>query len=36
VHHHTYANVGDELMWQLVAVCRECHQKFHDKNGVPA
>jgi len=29
VHHLTYDNVGDELLWQLVAVCRACHEKAH-------
>lgn len=30
VHHLTYDNVGDELLFQLVGVCRGCHQKAHD------
>jgi len=29
VHHLTYANVFDELMYQLVALCDECHKKTH-------
>lgn len=30
VHHLTYANAGDELLFQLVALCEFCHQKAHD------
>jgi protein-arginine kinase activator protein McsA len=29
VHHLTYSNVGDELLFQLVAVCGPCHRKTH-------
>jgi len=29
VHHLTYAHLGDELLWELKAVCRRCHQKCH-------
>lgn len=29
VHHLTYANVGDELLFQLVGLCRNCHKKAH-------
>lgn len=29
VHHRTYANVGDELLFQLVGLCRPCHIKCH-------
>jgi len=32
VHHTTYANIGDELLWQLRAVCRACHEKC-DRHG---
>ena len=31
VHHHTYSHMGLELAWQLVAVCEECHDRFHAK-----
>jgi 5-methylcytosine-specific restriction endonuclease McrA len=27
VHHLTYTNLGDELLWQLRAVCLPCHEK---------
>lgn len=30
VHHLTYANVGDELLFQLIALCEDCHQRVHD------
>ena len=29
IHHRTYANVGDELLFQLVGLCRSCHTKCH-------
>lgn len=31
VHHLTYDNVTDELLFQLVSVCRNCHDKIHSK-----
>jgi len=30
VHHLTYENIGDEFLWQLVAVCRICHERYHE------
>lgn len=29
VHHLTYDRLGDELLTDLVGVCRACHLKFH-------
>jgi 5-methylcytosine-specific restriction endonuclease McrA len=29
VHHLTYEHVGDEFLWELVAVCRMCHSRIH-------
>lgn len=29
VHHLTYTHVGHELLWELVAVCDDCHQTAH-------
>lgn len=29
VHHATYDNIYDELAFQLLAVCRSCHEKVH-------
>ncbi len=29
VHHHNYQNLGSEFMWQLSAVCNECHERLH-------
>ncbi len=29
VHHLTYAHVGDELLFELVALCRACHERAH-------
>jgi 5-methylcytosine-specific restriction endonuclease McrA len=34
VHHLTYDHVGQERLWELVAVCPECHDFLH--NGVTA
>ena len=31
VHHLTYANIFDELLFQLVGLCRECHEKAHGR-----
>lgn len=31
VHHLTYAHVGAEFLFELVALCRPCHQKIHDR-----
>ena len=29
VHHLTYEHVGNELMWELRAVCAGCHERIH-------
>lgn len=29
VHHLTYDRMGDEMLFDLVLVCRECHEKIH-------
>lgn len=29
IHHRTYENLGDEFLFELVALCVECHQKIH-------
>jgi 5-methylcytosine-specific restriction endonuclease McrA len=29
VHHLSYAHAGDELLYELVALCTPCHQKAH-------
>jgi len=29
VHHVTYSHVGNELLFQLVGLCRDCHDKVH-------
>lgn len=31
VHHHTYDNLYEEFMFELVAVCRPCHERLHSK-----
>lgn len=30
VHHNTYSNVGDELLFQLISLCQHCHSKLHN------
>lgn len=30
VHHLTYDHMGDELLWELAAVCRDCHERAHN------
>jgi 5-methylcytosine-specific restriction endonuclease McrA len=32
VHHLTYEHVGNEFLWQLVAICHECHERVHRKD----
>ena len=29
VHHLTYEHVGNEFMWEVVAICNECHERYH-------
>lgn len=29
VHHLTYVHQGNEFLWELVAVCRSCHERAH-------
>ena len=29
VHHLTYEHVQDEFLWELVAICDECHERVH-------
>lgn len=33
VHHMTYDHIRNEFLWELVAICRPCHERFHDKAG---
>jgi 5-methylcytosine-specific restriction endonuclease McrA len=30
VHHVTYEHVGAEMLWELRAICRECHESISD------
>ena len=32
VHHLTYEHIGDEFLFELVALCKECHYKIHKKS----
>ena len=34
VHHRTYAHVGNEFLFELVAVCDECHDRLHAEPSV--
>ena len=31
VHHLTYERVGGEMLFDLVSVCKACHEKIHEK-----
>ncbi len=31
-HHTTYAHIGEEFLFELVAVCRSCRDRFHDSD----
>lgn len=32
VHHLTYDHLGNELLWELAAVCKECHERVHENS----
>lgn len=34
VHHKTYANIYNEFLFELVALCRDCHDKIHDMHDL--
>ena len=34
VHHLTYEHAGDELLYELVALCRRCHQRAHPEKVI--
>src|SRR5262249_50051141 len=36
VHHVTYANWKNELLWELVAVCLDCHERAHKRKLSPS
>jgi hypothetical protein len=31
VHHHTYDHIFNEFMYELVSVCRTCHERLHSR-----
>jgi 5-methylcytosine-specific restriction endonuclease McrA len=33
VHHLTYANVGQEFLFELVAICEPCHDRLHNEQA---
>ena len=32
VHHLTYQNIGNEFLWELRAVCKDCHERVHSED----
>jgi 5-methylcytosine-specific restriction endonuclease McrA len=30
VHHLTYKHAGREFLWELVAICRRCDERYHE------
>ena len=32
IHHLTYAHLGEELLFELVALCRSCHEHAHNSD----
>jgi 5-methylcytosine-specific restriction endonuclease McrA len=36
VHHNSYERYGDELLEDLVALCRECHEMYHGRRSEAA
>lgn len=35
VHHLRYDNLENEFMWELVAICNDCHRRIHGDNHNP-
>ena len=35
VHHKSYKNIPNEVLEDLVAICRHCHTEIHNKYGYP-
>jgi hypothetical protein len=33
VHHLSYKHVGDEFLFELVALCHACHERWHEEDG---
>ena len=33
VHHLTYSHVGNELAFELISLCDECHEQFHNEGA---
>ena len=33
VHHLSYRHVGQEFLFELVGLCRECHERLHSTSG---
>jgi len=31
VHHKTYQNVGNEFLFELLGVCKDCHERIHEE-----
>jgi len=33
VHHNSYERLGNELPWDLVVLCKDCHARYHGKGN---
>jgi 5-methylcytosine-specific restriction endonuclease McrA len=33
VHHLHYKHVYNEFLWELVAICSDCHRRYHEKES---
>jgi len=33
VHHNSYERLGNELPWDLIVLCEDCHAKYHGKRN---
>jgi 5-methylcytosine-specific restriction endonuclease McrA len=36
VHHLSYAHITQEFLFELVALCRECHERWHEQTDKPS
>ncbi len=33
VHHKSYRNLGNEKQWELITLCKRCHNKIHKRKS---
>jgi hypothetical protein len=31
IHHLSYEHMGNEFLWEVVAVCADCHARYHGR-----